>query len=338
MFETDKPARAVVGENTKIGWFYNQQGKNRTLLLIHPNQEVMVLVPPTNNPQIKSSFQHRLLYTGDTLRSFMLFTLLNISQSVAGLYTIETVHGNTIPGSKELLIEDTGLNNITTDEPPIAKSDQRHFLEKRETVSIVTNGTIRRPLTMHPLDEVRMDQSVTESDGVSSVILGLHYAASDDITAAHTECSSTYSQVQSEYDKVTINTGIDYNNSSDRFDRMASTVCNDNVLVGSSYVSTFVKTESIDEHEYNGNDQKQISQRGHVSYAKGKNIKKVSPHNTAPISRRNEHVQGIKEEDLCETATTPMNPSSTEELKDLVLESFPANLRCVFEAHKVSRS
>ncbi|KAL3879445.1 hypothetical protein ACJMK2_031743 [Sinanodonta woodiana] len=101
----DSPTCAVVGDNMTIGWFYNQQGIQQTLRLIHPNQGVMMLLRQTNYPQIKGNFQHRLLYNGDTLQSFVSFTLLNVSQSDAGLYTIETLHGNIIPGSKELNVE-----------------------------------------------------------------------------------------------------------------------------------------------------------------------------------------------------------------------------------------
>ncbi|KAL3879357.1 hypothetical protein ACJMK2_031655 [Sinanodonta woodiana] len=108
----DSPTCAVVGDNINIGWFYNRQGMNRTLRVIHPNQGVMMLVNQTNYPQIKSNFQHRLLYNGNTLQSFMSFTLLNVRQSDAGLYVIETLHGNIIPGSKELDVEGKNGNFI----------------------------------------------------------------------------------------------------------------------------------------------------------------------------------------------------------------------------------
>ncbi|KAL3879360.1 hypothetical protein ACJMK2_031658 [Sinanodonta woodiana] len=101
----DSPTCAFVGDNITIGWFYNQQGKQRTLRVIHPNQGVMMLLHQTNSPKIKSNFRNRLIYNGDILQSFMLFTLMSVTQSDAGLYTIETIHGNTIPGSKQLNVE-----------------------------------------------------------------------------------------------------------------------------------------------------------------------------------------------------------------------------------------
>ncbi|KAL3879359.1 hypothetical protein ACJMK2_031657 [Sinanodonta woodiana] len=119
----ENPNFAVVGDNMTIGWFYNNQGMRRILRVIHPNHGVMMLLHQTNHPQIKGNFQHRLLYSGDTLQNFMSFTLLNVTQSDAGLYTIETLHGNTIPGSKKLNVEGkcttvggihTTLNDVTT--------------------------------------------------------------------------------------------------------------------------------------------------------------------------------------------------------------------------------
>ncbi|KAL3879441.1 hypothetical protein ACJMK2_031739 [Sinanodonta woodiana] len=108
----DRPACAVVGENITIAWFYNNQGMKRILRVIHPNQGVMMVVNQINSLQIKRNFQHRLLYNGDTLQNFMSFTLLNVRQSDVGLYTIETLHGNTIPGSKELNVEGKNVNSI----------------------------------------------------------------------------------------------------------------------------------------------------------------------------------------------------------------------------------
>ncbi|KAL3879437.1 hypothetical protein ACJMK2_031735 [Sinanodonta woodiana] len=100
----DSPICAVVGDNLTFGWFYNQQGIQRTLRVIHPNQGIMLLLHQTNSPNIKHIFQHRILYSGDILQSYMSFTLLNVNLYDAGLYTIETLHGNTIPGSKELIV------------------------------------------------------------------------------------------------------------------------------------------------------------------------------------------------------------------------------------------
>ncbi|KAL3879393.1 hypothetical protein ACJMK2_031691, partial [Sinanodonta woodiana] len=100
----DNPKFAVVGDNMTIVWFYNQQGIQRTLRVIHPKQGVMMLLRQTNSLDIKSNFQNRLRYNGDILQSIMSFTLLNVEQSDAGSYTIETRHGNTIPGSKELKV------------------------------------------------------------------------------------------------------------------------------------------------------------------------------------------------------------------------------------------
>ncbi|KAL3879436.1 hypothetical protein ACJMK2_031734, partial [Sinanodonta woodiana] len=100
----DSPICAVVGDNLTFGWFYNQQGIQRTLRVIHPNQGLMMLLHQTNSLKIKNIFHHRIQYSGDILQSYMSFTLLNVNLSDAGLYTIETLHGNTIPGSKELIV------------------------------------------------------------------------------------------------------------------------------------------------------------------------------------------------------------------------------------------
>ncbi|KAL3879363.1 hypothetical protein ACJMK2_031661 [Sinanodonta woodiana] len=164
----DSPTCAVHGDNMTIGWFYNQQGIKRTLRVIHPNQGVMMFVNHTNYPQIKSNFQHRLLYSGDILQSFMSFTLLNVRQSDAGLYTIETLHGNTIPGSKELNVEvtcstgggmqttldDVNTNtSVTKQEVVTVQPMEIQFAEKSETKSSVTPSLIRRHLSRSTLEE-----------------------------------------------------------------------------------------------------------------------------------------------------------------------------------------
>ncbi|KAK3577014.1 hypothetical protein CHS0354_003077 [Potamilus streckersoni] len=94
---TDYPTSAFIGDNVTISWYYNQQGMNRTLRIIHPNEGVMMILQPSNNSTIKSNFKHRVLYSGDISRSYMSFTLMNISKSDTGVYTIETPHGNIIP-------------------------------------------------------------------------------------------------------------------------------------------------------------------------------------------------------------------------------------------------
>ncbi|KAL3879395.1 hypothetical protein ACJMK2_031693, partial [Sinanodonta woodiana] len=103
---TEKPTCSVAGDNLTIGWFFNQQGIKRTLLVIHPNREVIMNLRPSNAPEINSKFQHRLSYNGDVSRSFMMLSLLNVKMSDSGLYTIQTQHGNTIPGYKQVNVED----------------------------------------------------------------------------------------------------------------------------------------------------------------------------------------------------------------------------------------
>ncbi|KAL3879374.1 hypothetical protein ACJMK2_031672, partial [Sinanodonta woodiana] len=102
---TEKPTCAVVGDTATMGWFYNQQGIQRTLLVIHNNQDIIMQLAKTNVPEIKSKFKHRLTYKGDVSISFMLLSLLNVTMYDAGIYTIETLHRNTIPGYTQLNVE-----------------------------------------------------------------------------------------------------------------------------------------------------------------------------------------------------------------------------------------
>ncbi|KAL3879364.1 hypothetical protein ACJMK2_031662, partial [Sinanodonta woodiana] len=60
---------------------------------------------PANVPKIRKDFQHRIRYSGQILRSLMSFTLLNTDQSDGGFYSIETLHGNAIPGRKLLIVK-----------------------------------------------------------------------------------------------------------------------------------------------------------------------------------------------------------------------------------------
>ncbi|KAK3592711.1 hypothetical protein CHS0354_037844 [Potamilus streckersoni] len=101
----DKTTYATVGDNVTIAWYYNQQWLNRTIRVFHPKEEMMMLLSSTNIPEITSTFQHRLLYSGDVSRNYMSFTLLNVKELDTGFYSINTLQWNTIPGRKQLIVK-----------------------------------------------------------------------------------------------------------------------------------------------------------------------------------------------------------------------------------------
>ncbi|KAL3879434.1 hypothetical protein ACJMK2_031732 [Sinanodonta woodiana] len=169
----ESPTCAIVGENKTIGWFYNQQGIKRALRIIHPNQGVMMLVNQTNSPKIKSDFQHRLLYNGDILQSFMSFTLLNVTQSDAGSYIIETLHGNTIPGSKELNVEVqrlvVGKSEVMLIDTPSIRT--RHPYRTHLKEEWVSRLTLSNDLIHHPDVAIPSKSCVFGTTGSNTVFL-----------------------------------------------------------------------------------------------------------------------------------------------------------------------
>ncbi|KAK3599195.1 hypothetical protein CHS0354_012799 [Potamilus streckersoni] len=122
----------MVGENVTIDWFYSRQWMHRTVRIIHPREGAMMVLQQFNKSTIRSDFHNRLLYRGNSPKSYMSFTLLDLRMSDAGIYTIETQHGNRIPGGKTLIVEDititssgdaANINTSTTDIPHYTRSD-----------------------------------------------------------------------------------------------------------------------------------------------------------------------------------------------------------------------
>ncbi|KAK3599205.1 hypothetical protein CHS0354_012810 [Potamilus streckersoni] len=102
---TDNTSVAYIGGNVTIGWFYSRQKLNRTLRIIHPKEGAMMILPPSNVPQVRSNLKHRVIYSGDVSKCYVAFTLMHVESSDTGIYTIESKHGNTIPGRKQLTVE-----------------------------------------------------------------------------------------------------------------------------------------------------------------------------------------------------------------------------------------
>ncbi|KAL3879429.1 hypothetical protein ACJMK2_031727, partial [Sinanodonta woodiana] len=102
---TDQATTAIIGKNVTINWFYSQTAINRKLRIIHSNNGIMMNVLPNNDAHIVPSFQTRLLYSGNVSIGYMSVTLLNIGQADSGVYKIETIHGNSVYGSKRLIVQ-----------------------------------------------------------------------------------------------------------------------------------------------------------------------------------------------------------------------------------------
>ncbi|KAL3879418.1 hypothetical protein ACJMK2_031716 [Sinanodonta woodiana] len=198
---TDNTYVAYIGGNVTIGWFYSCQVMNRTIRIIHPQMGAMMLLTQDNVPQVRGNLKHRVKYTGDVTKCYIAFTLLHVESSDAGLYTIETKQGNTIPGRIQLSVEEAHTSidksssigyqhssTITISLPIKTKPSQhhqnihtferRHSREQCNTNLYLTPIKGERPLSIPPPEEGGMSNCyATENEQPNSGIQFLYETA-----------------------------------------------------------------------------------------------------------------------------------------------------------------